>query len=274
MEATEETTTEFRRWASIERLEQMVSITEKIHGSNAQILVTETEVRAGSRERWLDRVQDNYGFCNHVTEHADEIRELLGLGRHYGEWYGAGINSSYGLKEKRLALFDTRWADKPRPAWCDVVPVLYRGLYYPAVLAETMEKLKAGGSVLQPGFMGAEGVVVRFERSGVLMKHVFALEDTAWRKGYRDPETKNAEREAKSAMLVELGAKYLQPIRLEKLLSSDEQYLIGYPQTLPQIVKLYCADLERETADLDPEAWKAAKKTLFHFVRSQIEEKR
>lgn len=267
-----ESPTEFRRWASIERLEQMCTITEKIHGTNAQILITDDgEVRAGSRERWLDRVQDNYGFCNHVTEHADEIRALLGPGRHFGEWYGAGINSGYGLKEKRLALFDTRWADKPRPSWCDVVPVLYRGLYYPAALAEAMEKLKTGGSVLQPGFMGAEGVVVRFERTGVFMKHVFALEDTAWRKGYRDPETKNAEREAKQALIAELGAKYLQPIRLEKLLSRDEQYRVGYPRTLPQIVKDYCADLEKETDDLDTEAWRAAKKSLFNFVRSQVE---
>lgn len=263
---------EFRRWSSIERLEQQITITEKVHGSNAQILVTETgEVLAGSRERWLNRVQDNYGFCTHITEHADEIRELLGPGRHFGEWYGAGINSGYGLKEKRLALFDTRWTDKPIPSWCDVVPVLYAGFYSSSIIDETMSRLRAGGSVIQPGFIGAEGVVVRFERTGVLMKKVFTLEETAWRKGYRDPETKNAERTAKAMLLVELGAKYLQPIRLEKLMSSDEQYRVGYPQTLPQIVKLYCADLEKETSDIDQEAWIAAKKQLFHFVRKQIE---
>jgi hypothetical protein len=76
---------------------------------------------------------------------------------------------------------------------------------------------------------------------------------------------------ARKAMLAELGAKYLQPIRLEKLLSKDEQLTVGYPTTLPQIVKMYCADLEKETDDVDPEAWKAAKKNLFQWVRSTVE---
>lgn len=263
---------EFKRWASIERLGQTVTITEKVHGSNAQILVTDDgQVRAGSRERWLDRVNDNYGFCRHVLDHADEVATLLGPGRHYGEWYGVGINSGYGLKSKRLALFDTRFADKPRPEWCDVVPVLYRGLWHVPAFDEVLAKLKTDGSVIAPGFMNPEGVVIRFERSGVLMKHVFDLEETGWRKGFRDPETKNAERAQRSAMLAELGRRYLQPIRLEKLMSSDEQLQIGYPTTLPQIVKLYCADLEKETDDLDEESWKAAKKNLFGWVRQIVE---
>ena len=266
--------TEFKHWASIEKLDQMITVTEKVHGSNAQILVgDDLTVRAASRERWLDRVNDNFGFCRHVTEHAEEIGALLGPGRHYGEWYGAGIGSSYNLKEKRLALFDQRFTGKPLPSWCDVVPVLYSDFYSHDAITQALAKLKEGGSVIAPGFMRPEGVVVRWNRSGIYMKKVFEAEDSAWAgKREKDP-TKDAENAAKKALLAELGAKYLQPIRLEKLLLADEQLKMGYPTTLPQIVKNYCADLEKETDDIDAESWKAAKKNLFGWVKQMIEVK-
>ncbi len=270
-ETENKTENEFKRWSSIEKFEQMVTITEKVHGSNAQIYITDTEVRCASRERWLDRVADNFGFCNHVLANEEEVRTLLGPGRHYGEWYGAGINSTYDLKGKRFALFDTRFADpQPRPSWCDVVPILYRGIFSQEAVNEALAKLKKDGSVISPGFMRPEGVVIRFERSGVFMKKVFEAEESAWDGKVRDP-AKDAENAARRTLLAELGAKYLQPIRLEKLLSKDEQLTVGYPTTLPQIVKMYCADLEKETDELDPEAWKAAKKNLFQWVRSTVE---
>lgn len=263
---------EFRRWSSIERFSQMITITEKIHGSNAQIFVDDSgEVHAGSRERWLTLVHDNFGFCNHVKTHADEIRTLLGPGRHFGEWYGSGINSTYGLKTKRLALFDTRWQDKPRPDWCDVVPILYQGLHSAEAVATTLAKLKQEGSVLQPGFMAPEGIVLRFERSGVLMKQVFDAEETAWKGHTRGMDEKSAERNERRKMLEDLGRAYLQPLRLEKLLSRDSEFRVGYPKTLPGIVKAYVADLEKETDDLNKDAWEAARKMLFSFVKAEIE---
>src|ERR1700731_4680286 len=85
---------------------------------------------AGSRTRWLGTSSsaDNFGFAKRVLEHADELR-ALGAGRHYGEWYGLGIQRNYGLQEKRFALFNVaRWnAMNPQPACCDVVPILARG---------------------------------------------------------------------------------------------------------------------------------------------------
>jgi hypothetical protein len=59
-------------------------------------------------------------------EHRDDLL-TLGPGRHFGEWWGAGIQRRYGLTEKRFSLFNvTRWGEA-RPACCHVVPTLYRG---------------------------------------------------------------------------------------------------------------------------------------------------
>ena len=85
-------------------------ITEKIDGSNAQIIIEDGKIVAvGSRKRWIapGKSTDNFGF-------AGWVERLLGLGEgiHYGEWYGSGIQSGYGLVdgEKRFALFNTdRW---------------------------------------------------------------------------------------------------------------------------------------------------------------------
>lgn len=82
---------EFKEWPKIPRLFREVIITEKIDGTNGQILVTEKgEVYAGSRNRWLSPESDNYGFHAWVMERKDEIVEKLGPGRHYGELWGGG----------------------------------------------------------------------------------------------------------------------------------------------------------------------------------------
>lgn len=55
----------------------------------------------------------------------------------------------------------------------------------------------------------------------------------------------------------------LQPIRMQKLFSRDEQYLRDYPNSLPQICKDYVADLLAEnqfTGNEDEQA--AIKKEL------------
>ena len=100
---------EFQEFDSIEVLESLVTISEKIHGTNAQIAINDlaTEIQAGSRNRWITPEDDNYGFATWVYENKDALITLLGPGRHFGEWYGSGIGPGYGLKEKRFALFNT-----------------------------------------------------------------------------------------------------------------------------------------------------------------------
>ena len=96
----------------------------------------------------------------------------LGVGYHFGEWWGQGIRRGYGLAEKRFSLFNTsKWYDDSvRPSCCRVVPILYRGLFDTNVIVETLESLKLNGSVAAPGFMRPEGVVIFHTASGVMFK--------------------------------------------------------------------------------------------------------
>jgi hypothetical protein len=160
----------FESFPSIPRLKRGCVITEKIDGSNAQVYVGEDgAVLAGSRNRWLTIEADNFGFAQWVADHADELR-TLGPGRHFGEWWGAGIQRRYGLTEKRFSLFNAgRWSSE-RPACCHVVPVLYAGQFTTTAVDDALSALEARGSVAAPGFMQPEGLVVYVTAARALYK--------------------------------------------------------------------------------------------------------
>lgn len=149
----------FVEFPKLFRLSRECIITEKLDGTNAQVFVGDDgRVLAGSRNRWLSTDADNFGFAAWVKEHEDELR-TLGPGRHFGEWWGSGIQRRYGLKEKRFSLFNVaRWQDN-RPACCHVVPVLYRGIFETEHVHAAIEKLLKEGSIAAPGFMDPEGIV-------------------------------------------------------------------------------------------------------------------
>ena len=153
-------TEDFQPFPKMARLHREVLVTEKIDGTNAQLLVTEGgEVLAGSRSRWITPQDDNFGFAAWTAKNADELRSL-GPGRHFGEWWGSGIQRRYGLENKRFSLFNVaRWGSE-RPACCDVVPVLYRGVFDTSEVEACLDQLRTSGSVAAPGFMKPEGVVV------------------------------------------------------------------------------------------------------------------
>lgn len=171
---------EFQPFPKMARLSRECIITEKIDGTNAQIVIGEDgSIRAGSRTRWITPESDNFGFAAWVRDHAEELRGL-GVGRHFGEWWGSGIQRGYGLKERRFSLFNAlRWVDHggelaaiptgdPRqvkmqehaPKCCRVVPVLWRGEFSSPSANASLALLKAHGSEAAPGFMNAEGIVV------------------------------------------------------------------------------------------------------------------
>ena len=169
----------FEEFPKIARLSRDMIITEKLDGTNAQVIVTENgEVAAGSRSRLITPADDNYGFAAWVRDHADELREL-GPGRHFGEWWGQGIQRKYSIGEKRFSLFNVgRWADaESRPACCHVVPVLYEGPFDTGVVSSVMNALAIDGSIASPGFMRPEGVVVFHSASGALFKKTFEKDD-------------------------------------------------------------------------------------------------
>lgn len=155
--------TEFEAFPKIARLSREIIVTEKIDGTNAQVWVSDdgSELRAGSRSRWITAAEDNFGFARWVADHRDELL-TLGPGRHFGEWWGSGIQRGYSLPkgEKRFSLFNiSRWGEE-RPACCHVVPVLYRGEFSQIAIGRSLHRLQDGGSVAAPGFMKPEGVII------------------------------------------------------------------------------------------------------------------
>lgn len=184
------------------RLSRECFVTEKIDGTNAQVYIVDIggatipenraeaslgsvavvrnyAIYAGSRNRWITPEADNFGFAAWVQRHADEI-VALGEGRHFGEWWGSGIQRGYGLPkgERRFSLFNVnRWGQyrdiakypEDRPSCCDVVPVLARGVFSTELVEGALEKLRRMGSFAAP-FMNPEGVVVYHTAAGVGFK--------------------------------------------------------------------------------------------------------
>jgi hypothetical protein len=188
---------EFVEFGKIPRLSRDCIVTEKIDGTNAQVYITESgEVYAGSRNRWLTAGKgDNFGFAGWVKEHEEELLGL-GQGRHYGEWWGSGIQRGYGLKggERRFSLFNvSRWLGSegarewigsegarervPPPSCCSVVPVLYTGLFGTGMIQTVLGELEHWGSRVMPGFMNPEGVVIFHSAGGYLFKKTLCGDD-------------------------------------------------------------------------------------------------
>lgn len=172
---------EFQGFPKLARLSREIIITEKIDGTNAQIGITEDgQIFAGSRSRWLTPQDDNFGFAKWVEENREDLL-LLGPGRHFGEWWGYGIQRSYGLDEKRFSLFNvSRWQDA-RPVCCHVVPTLYRGDFETPTIVGILAMLRHDGSRAAPGFMKPEGIVVFHSAGNVGFKKT--LEKDAMPKG-------------------------------------------------------------------------------------------
>jgi len=163
---------DFVEFKKIPRLTREIVVTEKIDGTNGVIYIGEDgEFLVGSRTRWLGEHTDNFNFWHWATENKDDLLKLGG-GTHYGEWWGSGIQRGYGLQkgEKKFSLFNThRWGDVlVRPKCCNVVPVLYTGIFDTTAIDNVIVNLKTNGSVASLGFNRPEGVVI-FHTAGNLM---------------------------------------------------------------------------------------------------------
>ncbi|AYD84866.1 RNA ligase [Mycobacterium phage Zulu] len=183
-------TIEFQPWPKTPRLNgASMVITEKIDGTNAAVVISDDyEVGAQSRNRLITPENDNYGFAKWVWENADKLREILGPGHHYGEWWGSGIQRGYGLTngEKRFSLFNTgRWADELwksenegiKVQGLDIVPVLYEGHLDTEDIRKTVRHLEVCGSYASPGFDKPEGVIVYIPRSNSMFKVLIENDD-------------------------------------------------------------------------------------------------
>jgi hypothetical protein len=199
---------EFQAWPKTPRLFRDMVISEKIDGTNAAVQILDisddvpppdpeadnlgfgqTEkskwvsgfdspdgrsylVAAQSRKRLITPEDDNFGFAKWVFDNAGDLVRLLGPGRHFGEWWGSGIQRGYGLTkgEKRFSLFNVsrygpmfetlKSAGMQITNGLGVVPVLYEGPFGTAAATSVLNALKMHGSQAAPGFMQPEGIVV------------------------------------------------------------------------------------------------------------------
>jgi hypothetical protein len=186
---------EFKPFPKIPRYYRETIITEKIDGTNAQIVIsalldqneaTSEEkvlennfalgikdgccIYAGSRNRYLTPQNDNFGFASWVQANRDQLF-ALGRGQHFGEWWGRGIGRNYGLTERRFSLFNTnRWCKGSNvdsildgklevPECCHVVPIIGRG-NDTSVIGDCLNELMVKGSCAAPGFMNPEGIII------------------------------------------------------------------------------------------------------------------
>lgn len=193
----------FEAFPKIGRLKRPIIITEKIDGTNAQILITRVEAIEGnvdtdyslpvthdgadyivmfaSRSKYIKVGEDNYGFAAHFTPMAEKLVAALGEGRHFGEWWGKGIQRGYGLTEKRFSLFNTmRWGSPEQlerlvSVGIHVVPVLYTG-----PMTETagyIGLLRDTGSFASPGYMDPEGIVVFHKATQTMFKQTLEKDE-------------------------------------------------------------------------------------------------
>jgi hypothetical protein len=174
------TTPTFQTWGKIPRLNRDIVISEKIDGTNAAIgILDDGTVYAQSRKKLITPEQDNAGFARWVKEHETALSRALGPGLHFGEWWGRGIQRSYGIEGKRFSLFNTaRWGDvftsddeSGKSAGTDavaylhevgvrVVPVLYSGPFSELSIKSSLILLAGEGSQAAPGFMDPEGIII------------------------------------------------------------------------------------------------------------------
>ena len=167
----------FEAFEKMARMKRECTITEKVDGTNAQILFNEDgELLVGSRKReiWPEGTEgkpkgcDNVAFAKWVYENRTALFEFLGQGRHFGEWCGGKIQRGYGMVERKFLLFNSgRFGEGKQEipedltnAGLGVVPVLFKGVFTTDTVDKVMTDLKNTGSHVGEGFMNPEGVVV------------------------------------------------------------------------------------------------------------------
>lgn len=200
---------EFEAFPKVPRLNRGVVVTEKIDGTNACIVIEPVDAGTPMDERETARVKleltadgselpvelaffcqsrkriitpgkntDNAGFATWVAEHAEELATLA-PGRHFGEWWGKGIQRGYEQEEKRFSLFNVhRWHDADAnglgeaavPECCSVVPVVYLGQFIEQPWNNALWALSNNGSYAAPGYMNPEGVMVYHSHARSLFK--------------------------------------------------------------------------------------------------------
>ena len=209
-------TIEFQAWPKTPRLFRDIVITEKVDGTNSAIIISEPmpkdepadenalytierdglyyDVAAQSRKRLITpgKTTDNFGFAKFVQENAEKLFDLLGPGRHFGEWWGHGIQGRYndnaigGKNMRGFALFNVEKHDGlyewfhggDFDVLVEAMPVLYRGPFSEGAIRDILNEMKVNGSMVSP-FNKAEGIVVYHTQSRQVYKYTIDNDDAA-----------------------------------------------------------------------------------------------
>lgn len=206
---------EFQGWPKTPRLNRDMTITEKIDGTNAAVIIecpnpegdywhydgtsegisgntdVEAEVALGnslvvlddvpylvgaqSRKRLIYPGKDNAGFAQWVSQNAEGLVKALGEGRHFGEWWGKGIQRNYGMDHKEFSLFNVVRYSKEEYNLdlvenLSLVPMLWAGPFDTATIQQTLDNLEYYGSRAAPGFMDPEGIIIFHEAAQSVFK--------------------------------------------------------------------------------------------------------
>lgn len=204
---------EFIKWENTARLFRDAVITEKLDGTNACVIFEEIEesgqlptslirtltygdrmyaAYAQSRNRLITPSNDNAGFAKWVESNANRLFYVLGEGRHYGEWWGAGVGRKYGMDRKVFSVFNTAgWykVDEGTPGEdsrskrayiaginIEAVPVLFQGQFSEDTIRDCARQLKLHGSYATHKYTGEyfsnpEGICVYHKDADRVFKY-------------------------------------------------------------------------------------------------------
>lgn len=198
---------EFRSWGKTHRLFRDIVITEKIDGTNSAVIIQESngydegaivqivvdgilyDVGAQSKNRLImpGKTTDNYNFAQWVEENAELLVRQLGVGHHFGEWWGKGIQKRYGDLDYRVfSLFNTRKHAETffhteelngTPVNVESVPILFQGEFSEEAIHREARLLLEFGSVAVPCAPNPEGIVVYHTQSRQAYKYTFDNQD-------------------------------------------------------------------------------------------------
>lgn len=201
---------EFRSWGKTPRLFRDIVITEKIDGTNSAIIFEDVttqdvdlipsneliardsnlyRVGAQSKNRIITpgKTTDNYNFAQWVYENKELLFDRLGVGHHFGEWWGKGIQKRYGDLDYRVfSLFNVaRYADvffrteelNGTPVNVESVPVLYEGQFSEEAIHAAAKELLKNGSVAAPFAPNPEGLAIYHTQSKQVYKFTFDNND-------------------------------------------------------------------------------------------------
>ena len=199
---------EFIKYPKTKRFSSDIIITEKIDGTNAQLVYDkENEVLlAGSRNRFITVDKDNYGFARWVDDNREILTKYFNSFSNipvYGEWWGSGIQRGYGLTggEKYFSIFNVGLFGPVMPSELHAigvryVPVLYEGSNRRDVILDVFGNLDNAGSqvFLKSGCLEQfkfyfkpvsnelepEGICIFFKQMGVIYKMTYEYENGKW----------------------------------------------------------------------------------------------